>query len=211
MFCTKCGAQLEDGAKFCTHCGNKVVQSSGFTTSDFGDIMKSVDLQKVKNKASSVILGLKSLDEKKNLYGIVITMILVILFGSITANVLHPAKKVEGKVTYASEPFSDSSGSLGRDWYQRISVVYKNKECTGIYTIGIYNPFENNGPFDTIDTSLHVGDKVSVYVANGKLMLDKNDVEVSAIKVGFSAILLLASLSSCVWFSLQYFKGKRIR
>lgn len=28
MFCQKCGAQLEEGARFCTACGNPVVQET---------------------------------------------------------------------------------------------------------------------------------------------------------------------------------------
>ena len=196
MFCTKCGTKLEDNAKFCPQCGNKVSGGSGSVT--------SFDLQNMKSKTSSVISALRNLDRKKTLYGIIISFVLVILFGSMTVHALNPAKKVKAEVTYASEPYTNSStGNFYQDaYYQEISIVYKGKEWSGTREIGLYNPY------GSLDTSCHVGSTITAYIINGKLTLDKNAAEVNKLGVVFSVILLLGSISSCVWFTLQYIKKR---
>lgn len=55
MFCTKCGKQLEAGAKFCPHCGYKIENDNSL--SNFvkagSDAVKSIDVQKIKDSAVS--------------------------------------------------------------------------------------------------------------------------------------------------------------
>ncbi|MBO5031667.1 MAG: zinc-ribbon domain-containing protein [Lachnospiraceae bacterium] len=196
MFCSKCGTKLEDNAKFCPQCGTEVAGGDGSVA--------SVDLQSMKSKTSSVISALRNLDKKKTLYGIIISFVLVILFGWMTVNVLNPAKKVKAEVTYASEPYTNySTGTFYQDtYYQRVSITYKGKEYTGIREIGLYNPY------GTLDTSCHIGSKITAYIVNGNLTLDKGTAKVNIIGAGFSILLLLGSIGSCGWFALQYFKKR---
>lgn len=94
MFCSKCGIKLEEDAKFCPQCGNKIARSSGSVIQNANSIASSVDFQKVQVKVSSVISWLKNLEKgKKYLYGVIISVVLIILFGSMTVSVIVPAKK----------------------------------------------------------------------------------------------------------------------
>lgn len=205
MFCTKCGTKLEDNAKFCLQCGTKTAEDSGSVA--------TVNLQNMKSKTSSVISALRNLDRKKTLYGIIISFVLVILFGSMTVNALNPAKKVKAEVTYASEPYTNSStGNFYQDtYYQEISIVYKGKEWSGTYELGFYNPGYGSDTFDTLDTSYHVGSTITAYIINGELTLNNNGAKANIVGVGFSIILLLGSIGSCCWFTLQYFKKRGIK
>lgn len=196
MFCSKCGTKLEDNAKFCPQCGTKIVGGGGSVA--------SVDLQNMKSKTSSVISALRNLDKKKTLYGIIISFVLVILFGCMSVNALNPAKKVKAEVTYASEPYTNSStGTFYNDtYYQNLKISYKGKEYSGTREIGLYNPY------GSLDTSCHVGSTITAYIVNGELTLNKNGAKVNIVGVGFSVILLLGSIGLCGWFTLQYFKKR---
>lgn len=195
MFCTNCGKEMIDGVTKCPNCGKGIGNSSPAS---------SVDLQSMKNKTSSVIYVLRNLDKRKTLYATIISLVLVILFGYMTVNALNPAKKVKAEVTYASEPYTNySTGTFYQDtYYQRVSITYKGKEYTGIREIGLYNPY------GTLDTSCHVGSKITAYIVNGKLTLDKGTAKVSIIGAGFSILLLMGSIGSCGWFALQYLKRR---
>lgn len=200
MFCSKCGTKLEDDSIFCPQCGTKVAGGSN----------SAVDLQSMKNKTSSVISALKSLDKKKTLYGIIISFVLVILFGVMSVHALNPVKKVKAEVTYASEPYTNySTGNFYDDiYYQDVNFTYKGKEGSGIYEIGLYNPGYGSDTFDNLDTSIHSGSKITAYIVDGDLTLDRDDAEINIVGVGFSAILLLGSIGICIYFVLQYFKKR---
>lgn len=53
MFCTKCGKQLEVGAKFCSHCGNKIDNSLSNFVKAGSNAVKSIEVQKIKDSAVS--------------------------------------------------------------------------------------------------------------------------------------------------------------
>lgn len=192
MFCSKCGTKLEDNAKFCSQCGASITGGGGSV---------SYNIQSI---TSSVISTLRNLDKKKALYGIIISLVFVFLFGCTTVKAFNPAKKVKAEVTYASEPYTDySTGTFYRDtYYQRVSITYKGKEYTGIREVGFYNPY------GTIDTSISTGQKLTAYIVDGQLVLNKDSVKISIIVVGFSTLLLLSSIGSCSWFTVQYFKRR---
>lgn len=191
---------------FCSQCGKKIVRNDGHTVSPIDSIASSVDLKKVQVNVSVVISWLKNLDIKKCLYGIIISAVLIIIFGSMTVSAINPMKEVKAEVTYASEPYTEySSGNWYDDtYYQRLDVVYKDKECSGVKKLGHYNPYGS-----TVDVSYHVGSKVTAYVVNGKLLLDKGSENMNPIKMLFSSILLLASIGSCGYFGLQYLNNKK--
>lgn len=204
MFCTKCGAKLEDNARFCPQCGTKAAGGGSSVTSNINSIAKAVDFQDIKSKTSSVVSALRNLDRKKTLYGIIISFVLVILSGSMTAHALNPAKEVKAEVTYASEPYTNSStGTFYQDtYYQEIRIAYKGKKGSGTREIGFYNPY------GTLDTSCHVGSEVTAYIVDGNLTLDKDGAKVNKAGVVFSILFLLGSVGSCGWFALQYFKKR---
>lgn len=206
MFCSKCGIKLEDDTRFCPQCGNKIARTSGSVIHQIDNVANSVDFQKVKVNVSSIISWLKNLDMKKCLYGAIISAVLIIIFGSMTVNTLNPAKEVKAEVTWAGEPYIEySSGNWYDDtYYQRIDVVYKDKECSGVKELGLYNPHGS-----TVDVSYHVGSKVKAYITNGKLTLDKGGAEASGIKVFLLCVFLLASVGLCGWFGLQYFNFRK--
>lgn len=206
MFCGKCGTKLEDDAKFCSQCGNKIMRSSGSAIRQIDNVANSVDFQKVKVNVSSIISWLKNLDMKKCLYGAIISAVSIILWGSLTVSILNPAKEVKAEVTWAGEPYTEySSGNWYNDtYYQRIDVVYKDKEYSGVKELGLYNPYGS-----TVDVSYRIGSKVKAYITNGKLTLDKGSAEVSGIKVFILGVFLLASVGSCGWFGLQYLNYKK--
>ena len=206
MFCSKCGTKLEDDAKFCSQCGNKLVRNKGSAITQIDNVASSVDSQKVKANASSMISWLKNLDMKKCLYGAIISAVLIIVFGSMTVSTINPVKEVKAEVTYAGEPYTEySTGNWYDDtYYQRLNVVYKDKEGSGFKELGLYNPYGS-----TVDVSYRVGSKVTAYIVNGKLTLDKGSADVSVIKVFISIVLLLASVGSCGWFGLQYLNYKK--
>lgn len=189
-----------DNANFCPQCGTK---TAGGTNID--SIVKTVDLQNMKSKTASVISMLRNLDKRKTLYGIIISFVMVILFGCMMMNALNPVKEVKADVVRAGEPYTNySSGTFYKDtYYQQLDIRYKGKEYSGTYKIGLYNPYGS-----TVDPSCHTGGKVLAYIANGKLTLDKNTAEVNTLGVIFSIVLLLGSIGSCGWFILQYIKKR---
>lgn len=205
MFCSNCGNRLEDDAKFCPQCGNKIVRTKGSVIRQIDNVASSVDFQKVKVNASAMISGAKKLDMKKCLYGIIISAVLIILFGSMTVSALNPAKKVKAEVTWAGEPYTvRSTGNWYDDtYYQDIDVEYKDKDWSGVYELGFYSPY------GTLDLSYRAGNSITAYIVDGRLTLDKDEADVSLIKVFFSIVLLLASVCSCGWFGVQYFNYKK--
>jgi hypothetical protein len=191
---------------FCSQCGKKIVRNDGHTVPPIDSIASSVDLKKSTGKCISCDFLAEKLRYKKCLYGVIISAVLIIIFGSMTVSAINPAKEVKAEVTYASEPYTEySSGNWYDDtYYQRLDVVYKNKECSGVKKLGLYNPYGS-----TVDVSYHVGSKVTAYVVNGKLLLDKGSVNMNPIKMLFSSILLLGSIGSCGYFGLQYLNNKK--
>ena len=206
MFCSKCGTRLEDNAKFCQHCGSEIVRTCGSEIPKADSVTSPVNFQQAKTNTLAIFYGLKNLDRKKCLYGFIISAVLIFAFGSMTVSALNPAKDVKAEVTWAGEPYTEvSTGNWYDDtYYQRLDVVYKGKECSGVKKLGLYNPYGS-----TVDVSYHVGSKVTAYIVNGELTLDKGNGEVSGIKVFFSIVLLLASVGSCGWFGVQYFNYKK--
>lgn len=202
MFCSKCGTKLEDDSMFCPQCGTNVAEDKGSAV--------AVNLQNMQSMTSSVISILRNLDKKKTLYGIIISFVLVVLFGRMTVHALNPVKQVQAEVTYASEPYTNySTGNFYDDtYYQDVSFSYKDMEGSGVREIGFYNPGYGSDTFDNVDTSIHSGYKITAYIVDGDLTLDRDDAEVNMIRVIFSVILLLGSIGACVWFTLQYFKKR---
>lgn len=206
MFCSNCGNKLADDAIFCPHCGRKVIRNTSA-----GIPSVSIDLQGLKNKTATVAsnLGnlastggsqLRNLDAKKCLYGLVISLVLIILFGSMVNHSLHPVKRVNGKITYAGSVYTNDSKSTNiweRDYYQYVEIEYKGEEWSGDVKV----MREGSG--------YSYGDSIPVYIVNGHLTRDKHSGEVNVIAVMFSTILLLISIGSCGWFGLQYSKKRR--
>lgn len=190
MFCTKCGTKLEDNAKFCPQCGTKIAGGSGSVA--------SVDLQNMKSKTSSVISALRNLDKRKTLYGIIISFVLIILFGCTTVKALNPVKEVKGKITWAGDIYTNDSGGniWERDYYQSIRAAYNGEEWNGSVRVLRY------------DNGYSSGDSIPLYIVDGELTRDKDAAKVNVVGAGFSILLLLGSIGSCGWFTLQYFKKR---
>ena len=47
MYCTKCGAKLEENSKFCTSCGNSVDGSNASDNADNSNIVNNATINKV--------------------------------------------------------------------------------------------------------------------------------------------------------------------
>lgn len=195
MFCSKCGIKLEEDAKFCPQCGNKIARSSGSVIQNANSIASSVDFQKVQVKVSSVISWLKNLEKgKKYLYGVIISVVLIILFGSMTVSVIVPAKKVECEVTWAGEPY-DGSEYIGAE--QQITAVYKDKEWRG--SIGI----------TTQKYRYYTGEDITLYLVDGELYKSDDIPYPTLFEEVFPFVLLICSIGSCGWFGFQYNKHKK--
>ena len=184
---------------FCSQCGKKIVRNDGHTVSPIDSIASSVDLKKVQVNVSVVISWLKNLDIKKCLYGVIISAVLIIIFGSMTVSALNPVKEVEGKITWAGDIYTNDSGGniWEKDYYQSVLAAYKGDEWSGSAKVLRY------------DSGYSVGDSITLYIVDGKLTRDEDVAKVNVVKVGISIILLLCSVASCGWFVLSYFKHKK--
>lgn len=174
MFCTKCGAELEDGAKFCTACGqptdDQAVPAAPATAPEapaakeskdaVGDFLAKAKLFfasawiKTKELASNIDKKLADVLGAKKLYAYagVIALIGIIIVISVIAALIPESN---GYLTY------DSAIRL----MSQDDTVYmlKNGKATAIKTDA-----------ETVDsTKSSIDGKVTVFVSNGELFLLK--------------------------------------
>lgn len=193
MFCTNCGTKLNDVAKFCPQCGEKVVRDNSPDNAYFGisvaEVM-SADVNKLKESKIS--------DTKKYLYGVIVSLMFVFIFGMAVIRSLTP-NMVKCEVTYASEPEKRGIHKLGNPndfyWLQSVKATYKGKE------------WENEFWLDSEYEAYRRGDTIELCLVGGELT-DYKQSSFFSFKGLVQVVFLLASIGSCVRFALQYVKKR---
>lgn len=190
MFCSQCGNKLDDNNVFCPQCGTKVVKEGNSSALDFRNMEKG--------EVQFTVKKLKKPDLKKCLCGMIFSMIMIILFGSMTVKVFHPAEEVEGEIIWVGEIYTNDTAPnfWDRDYYQSIGVAYEGYEWSGDVRVLRY------------DFGCEIGDEVDLYLIDGELTNDESAAEVNAAEAGICILLLAGSICLCGWFLLQCLRRK---